>query len=107
MPALVPERVFKPACGAFPRSGTSSASAAVRCDRMPCGETASLREPKSSAMNKMPDPPAITVDPMLQQQEQQAQRDSMLALQDRAKDDTASVMARFGSLAAFAQAAKG
>lgn len=49
----------------------------------------------------------IQVDPMLQQEQQQAQNDQVLAIQDRAKTDTASLMARFGALASFEQAAKG
>lgn len=44
---------------------------------------------------------------MLQQQQQQAQNDQILALQDKAQTDTADLMARFGALSAFAQAAKG
>jgi len=54
-----------------------------------------------------PDPPVIAQDPNLPQQEAQAQQDKILALQDRAKGDTSDLMARFGSLAAYAQAAKG
>jgi hypothetical protein len=44
---------------------------------------------------------------MLQQQQQQAKTDQILATQDRARGDTADLMARFGALASFAQAAKG
>jgi hypothetical protein len=44
---------------------------------------------------------------MLLQQQAQAKTDDALALQDRAKGDSASLMARFGALAALAQSAKG
>jgi hypothetical protein len=69
------------------------------------GETASVKEPKS--FMKAPDPPVIQPDPMQQQLEQQAKNDQVAALQTRAQGDTASLMARFGALASFAQAAKG
>jgi hypothetical protein len=39
--------------------------------------------------------------------EQQAQNDKIAAAQDTAKIDTADLMARFGALAGYAQAAKG
>lgn len=44
---------------------------------------------------------------MLQQQEKQAQLDKIAALQDTARGDTASLMARYGAIAAFTQGAKG
>ena len=44
---------------------------------------------------------------MLVQQEKQAQTDQVAALQTKAQGDTASLMARFGALAGYAQAAKG
>lgn len=56
---------------------------------------------------KTPDPPVITPDPMQVAQQKQAEQDKVLALQDRARGDTADLMARFGALAAFTQAAKG
>ena len=56
---------------------------------------------------KAPDPPQIQPDPILQQQEALAQKQTVSALQQRTGDDTASLMARFGALAGYAQAAKG
>lgn len=56
---------------------------------------------------KTPDPPQYAPDPLLVQQEKQAQNDQMVALQGKAQGDTASLMARFGALAGYAQAAKG
>jgi hypothetical protein len=52
-------------------------------------------------------PPVNQPDPILQQQQERADKDNLLALQDLAKADTASIMTRFGSLAAYAQGAKG
>lgn len=55
----------------------------------------------------IPKPPPVQTDPMLLQQQEKASRDQVLALQDQARSDTSSFMARFGSLAAMLQAAKG
>jgi hypothetical protein len=56
---------------------------------------------------KIPAPTMPQTDPMLQQQADQAKQDNLLALQDRVKGDSASLMARFGALAALTQPAKG
>lgn len=55
-----------------------------------------------------PPPPQNTEgDQILKQQQDKADKDNLLALQETAKFDTAQLMARFGSLAAYAQGAKG
>lgn len=40
----------------------------------------------------------IQPDPMLQQQQEQAKQDKILAIQDQLKGDSASLMARFGGM---------
>jgi hypothetical protein len=55
---------------------------------------------------KAPDPPVIQPDPILEQQKQQAQVQDIQAIQQNVKDDSASLMARYGALVGYAQGAK-
>lgn len=55
----------------------------------------------------MEKPPALTTDPLLAAQEQQAQRDQADALKVQASGDTASLMARYGMRLAQANAVGG
>jgi hypothetical protein len=54
-----------------------------------------------------PSPPPVQQDPMQLALDQQAKNDQIQALQNTAQSDTANMMARFGALATYAQAAKG
>jgi hypothetical protein len=54
-----------------------------------------------------PSPPPVQQDPTQLALDQQAQNDQIKALQGTAQSDTANLMARFGALASYAQAAKG
>ena len=48
------------------------------------------------------DPPQLQTDPMFGQLQAQAQHDQTIALQNEARGDTASLLARYGSRLAFA-----
>lgn len=52
-------------------------------------------------------PPPMPVDPMLAQEQQQAQSDLIKSLQGQTQSDTADLMARYGTRLAMSGAAAG
>ena len=54
-----------------------------------------------------PAPPPIPVDPMLAQEQTQAQNDLIKSLQGQAQGDTANLMARYGTRLAMSGAMSG
>lgn len=52
-------------------------------------------------------PPPLPVDPMLAQEQQQAQQDMIKSLQGQTQSDTADLMARYGTRLAMSGAAGG
>lgn len=52
-------------------------------------------------------PPPMPIDPMLEQEQQQAQQDLIKSLQSQTQSDTADLMARYGTRLAMSGASAG